>query len=227
MTRLPRASLPLVCAIALTACSSLPAEKSAPTSGYLGKDIYAKLEKLETDNNVDAMRWLDPRLNFTNYQKILIDNVVLYPEPVPGPQVSAETLEKIQAYLTQALVAKVSTVVEVTNEPGPGVLRMDTAVTGVEIKTEGMQVYEVVPVAAVFGGVKALTGTRARDVQVFLEVKFSDSQSGEVIGAAIRKIEGRQLEGMKDELELEDMQESLDTAIDDAQREISRVMAKK
>jgi hypothetical protein len=227
MTRLPSAFWPLVCAIALTACSSVPAEKSAPTSGYLSKDVYAKLEKLETDNNVDAMRWLDPRLNFTNYQKILIDNVVLYPEPVPGPQVSAETLEKIQAYLTQELVAKVSTVVEVTNEPGPGVLRMDTAVTGVELKTEGMQVYEVVPVAAVFGGVKALTGTRDRDVQVFLEVKFSDSQSGEVIGAAIRKIEGRQLKGMKDELELEDMQESLDTATDDAQREISRVMAKK
>lgn len=226
MIRLSRPLLSLTLGIVISACSSLPAEEPPQYSGYLGKDVYAKLKKLDTDNNVDAMRWLAPRLNFTNYQKILIDKVVLYPKPEPGPQVSAETLEKIQAYLTQELVAKVSKVLEVTTKPGPGVLRMDTAVTGVEIKTEGMQAYEVVPVAAVFGGVKALTGTRDRDVSVFLEVKFSDSESGEVVGAAIRKIEGRQLEGMKDELGLEDMQESLDKATDDAQREISRVMVK-
>ena len=226
MNRLSKVFWPLTLAIVFTASSALADEKSPQNSGYLSDEVYAKLEKLETDNKVDARRWLDPRLNVTNYQKILLDRVVLYPEPEPGPQVSAETLEKIQAYLTQELDKKVRTVVEVTAEPGPGVLRMQTAITGVEIETEGVQAYEVLPIAAVFGTVKALAGTRDRNVRVLLEVKFSDSQSGEVVGAATRKIAGHQLEGVKDQLELADMQESLDSSTDDALQEISKVFAK-
>jgi hypothetical protein len=136
-----------------------------------------------------------------------------------------ETLDQIRSYLTEKLNAKVGAVLNVTTEPGPGVLRMQTAVTGVEIKTEGMKAYEVVPVAAIFGGIKALTGKRDRDVRVYVEAKFSDSQSGEVIGAALRKVEGEQLKGKKDQLELEDMQKSLDGATDDAQGFLSGMLA--
>lgn len=216
----------IVFTAALAVTSISIAEDQPVHSGYLSEEVYSKLEKVELKNGAEAMRWLGPKLNFANYQKILIDDVVLYPEPEPGPQVSAETLEQVKAYLTEKLDAKVRTVVNVTTEPGPGVLRMHTAVTGVEIKTEGMKAYEVVPVAAIFGGVKALTGTRDRDVHVFVEVKFSDSQSGEVIGAALRKIEGKKLKGKKDQLELKDMQKSLDKATDDAQSALSEALAK-
>jgi hypothetical protein len=216
----------LIAYIVLLGFSVVSIAKEEPTySGYLGDEVYGKLQEVELRKGVKAKRWIGPKLNFTNYQKILIDNVVLYPEPEPGPQVSAETLDQIRSYLTEKLNAKVGAVLKVTTEPGPGVLRMQTAVTGVEIKTEGMKAYEVVPVAAIFGGIKALTGKRDRDVRVYVEVKFSDSQSGEVIGAAVRKVEGEQLKGKKDQLELEDMQKSLDGATDDAQGFLSGMPA--
>ena len=138
---------------------------------------------------------------------------------------STETLDQIRDYLTSALTTKVGTVLNVATEPGPQVLRMQAAITGVQIKTEGMKVYEVLPVAAVFGSLKAVTGNRAREVFVFVEVKFSDSETGEVVGAIVRRIEGKKLKGMKDQLELEDMKENMDSASDDAQAVVGEMFS--
>ena len=210
----------------LFAFSVAAAKKEEPVySGYLAEDIYPKLEEVEIREDVTAKRWIGPKLNFSNFKSVLIEDVTLYPEPEPGPQVSAETLEAIRSYATEKLTTKVGSVLNVVDEPGPQVLRVQAAITGVEIKTEGMKGYEVVPVAAIFGGFKALTGKRDREVHVFVEVIFSDSETGEVVGAAVRSVEGEHLKGKKDQLELEDMQESLDSATDDAQTVLSGILA--
>ena len=142
-------------------------------SGYLGDDkTYQQLQEIELRSGLKAKRWLGPGLNFANYQMVMIDTVQLYPEPQPGPQVSAEVLEQIRGHLTEGLRQKVGSVIKVVDDAGPKVLRVAAAVTGVSIKTEGMKVYEVLPVAAIFGGAKALTGNRDRDVKVFIEVKL-------------------------------------------------------
>lgn len=210
----------------LFSLSVAAAKKEAPSySGYLAEDIYPKLEEIEIHKGVTAKRWIGPRLNFSNFKSVLIEDVILYPEPEPGPQVSAETLEAIRSYATEKLTAKVGSVLKLADEPGPQVLRVQAAITGVEIKTEGMKTYEIVPVAAIFGGLKALTGKRDREVHVFIEVSFSDSETGEVVGAAVRSVEGEHLKGKKDQLGLEDMQESLDSATDDAQKVLAGILA--
>ena len=193
-------------------------------SGYLGADIYARMVEVEVKNGAKVRRWIGPKLSFANYKKILIEPAVLYPEPKPGPQVSEETLDAIITYLTQKLDDKIGSVLNLTSEPGPEVARLQVALTGVDIETEGMKGYEVLPIAAVFGGLKAMTGNRAQDVTVFLEAKLSDSVTGEVIGAALRRVEGEQLKGSKDTLSLEDLKKSLDTAGDDTEAAFSETM---
>ena len=96
--------------------------------------------------------------------------------------------------------------------------------TGVAVKTESMKAYEVVPVAAIFGGIKAMSGKRDRDVHVFLEARLVDSQSGELIGAVLRRVAGEDLKGKKDQLTLEDMQGSLDQVSDDAAGALGKVL---
>jgi hypothetical protein len=191
-------------------------DEKAEVSGYLAPEMYAMLEEVEIKDGRKSKRWIGPKLNFANYKSVLIDDVVLYPKPEPGPQVSEETLYAVRGYLTEKLREKVGAVLTLSQESGPDVLRMQVAITGVEIKTEGMKAYEVMPVAAIFGGLKAATGTRAMEVRVFVESKLSDSVSGEVVGAAVRELEGKNLKGKKDKLSLEDMKESLDIATDDA-----------
>ncbi len=120
---------------------------------------------------------------------------------------------------------KMGAVMTLANEPGPQTLRVQAAITGVEIKTEGMKAYEVVPVAAIFGGVKALTGNRAREVHVYLEVKLTDSESGDLLGAVVRRIDGEELKNKKEQLELAHLQPDLDTAATDASDAMSGMLA--
>ena len=218
-----RSSL-VFCAVLLTvALSSTAAEQKF--SGFLGADEnYARLQKVELRSGQRAKRWLSPSLNFANYQKIMIDSVQLYPEPQPGPQVSEQVLQEIRSHLTQRLRSKLGGVLNVTDKPGASVLRIEAAVTGVLIKTEGMKAYEIVPVAAIFGAAKAASGARDQDVNVFLEVRMVDSTSGELRGLVLREIEGEQLEGKKDQLTLDDMRESLDIVTDDASDSVASAL---
>jgi hypothetical protein len=56
-------------------------------------------------------------------------------------------------------------VMTLSNDPGPQTVRVQAAITGVEIKTEGMKAYEVVPVTAIFGATKALQSLHWRRVR--------------------------------------------------------------
>ncbi len=87
-----------------------------------------------------------------------------------------------------------------------------------------MKAYEVVPVAAIFGGIKAMSGKRNRDVNVFLEARLVDSQSGELVGAVMRSVAGEDLKGKKVQLTLKDMQDSLDQVSDDAAGALNTVL---
>lgn len=193
-------------------------------SGFLGDDaVYSQLEEVTLHKGVTGKRWLGPSLNLANFQSVMVEDVQLYPEPKPGPQVSAEVLEQSTQYLTRQLRNKVGSVLNLADAAGPGVLRMETAITGVSVKTEGMKAYEIIPVAALFGAAKAASGKRDRDVLVFVEVRLIDSASDELVGAAMRQIEGEHLKGKKDQLNLDDLKGSLDQATDDASKALSTV----
>jgi len=199
------------------AVSQTSAADEGGNSGFLGSDDdYARLQEVKLRSGQKAKRWLSPSLNFANYQQLLIEPMVLYPEPQPTPQVSAEVLEQIQVHLTEALREKVGEFLVVSDEAGQGVLRIQGALTGVTVETEGMKAYEVLPVAAVFGAAKAATGKRDQDVKVFLEVRMLDSVTGELQGMVVREVEGEQLKGKKDVLTMGDLQDNLDSSTDDA-----------
>jgi hypothetical protein len=78
-------------------------------------------------------------------------------------------------------------------------------------------------VSAIFHGVQAARGKRKEDVQVFVEVKLLDSESGELVGAVVRRIEGEKLKGNKDQLVLADMLDSLNQVSDDAAGALSAI----
>jgi len=97
-------------------------------------------------------------------------------------------------------------------------------VTGGSIKKEGMKPYEILPIAAIFGGAKALTGIRDKDVKVFIEVRMVDRVTGEPQCSVVRRIKGEQLQGKKDQLSLADVQDNLDTCTDDAANAIASAL---
>ncbi len=76
--------------------------------------------------------------------------------------------------------------------PGPRSLIFRGAVTGVSSKSEGLQFYEVVPVALVVGTQMA-TGHRTMDTHLFFEGELIDASTGKPVIKVVRKGEGEKM----------------------------------
>jgi Protein of unknown function (DUF3313) len=170
----------------LAGCASTQDNISAVDhSGYLSD--YSRLQDVSTEEG-SLQRWLDSSVTGGNYKKLMIDPVIMFQDG--GATLSAEQqaeVDKFSADFDQLLLSSLSGVVEVVAQPGPDVVRVKPAVTSVTTATEGMKAYEVIPIAALIGGSMALAGARDQVIILSLETKLEDSQSGNLVGAAVRK----------------------------------------
>lgn len=183
-------------------------------SGWM-KD-YSNLSEFKTPSGATAMRWVSPELKQGQYRAIMIDPVTYYPAPKTGTQVSMKTLDAIPDYLAQQVRKEVGAVLPVVNKPGPGVLRFRAAITAVETPTEGLQAYEVIPIALVFAGASAAAGTRDHNTIVYMEAVMTDAESGQLLGKVVRKGIGQPLENKKDQLTVSDTKPVIDSWAKDA-----------
>ncbi len=195
------------------------------SSGFLTPDIEAKLKEGKLPSGRKVMRWNSPDLNSKNYQAIMVDRVIFYPAPHPGPQISSSTLDAIAQHLTSTLREKVGDKVQIVDEAGPGVLRMQPAITAVTVKKEGLSAKDIIPVHLIFSAASAASGHMDEAVTAMIEVRVTDSVSGEYRSAVKANLEGKQLTGKKDKLQLQDMQKALDTAAADGAQTMHDALA--
>lgn len=210
LTHILTRSLPVVLIGALAAGASLSAADNEPGSGFLDPAIESQMSEVKTSDGKKVMRWKSPEFTRENYSAVMIDRVIFYPAPSPGPQVSSRTLEQIADYLTDALRRELGKKVKVVETAGAGVLRMQPAITAVKVSTEGLSAKDIIPVHLLFTTVKTVAGKQTEQVVTAVEVRISDSVSGEDRAAAKRKIEGKPLQGEKDQLTLGDYRQALD-----------------
>jgi uncharacterized protein DUF3313 len=171
------------CAV-LIGCASQQAKVSSDQfSGYLND--YTKLTKVK---DKEAFRWISDEAKSGGYNKVMFDKTVIYPQSV-----STLFLEDVAAIFDHALRKSFTDSVEVVTQPGPGVLRIKPAITGLTSETEGVKTYEFIPVAAIYNGFKAAMGWRSKVTQVFLEADVVDSVSGKSVAAVVRKGTNEQL----------------------------------
>ncbi|MCC7517175.1 MAG: DUF3313 domain-containing protein [Pseudomonadales bacterium] len=203
----------LLSATLLTGCMTAKPDASQ-YSGWM-KD-YSNLSEFKAPNGGTAMRWINPDLQPGQYRAVMIDSVGYYPQPQPSSQVPMKTLNEIPQYLQQQTRQEIGSVLPVVKQAGPGVLRIRAAITAVNTPTEGLQVYEVIPVALVFAGISTAAGTRDHNTVVYLEATLSDSTTGKVLGKVVRKGIGENLANKKDQLTLADTKPVLDGWAKDA-----------
>ena len=92
---------------------------------------------------------------------------------------------------------------------------MHVAITGVSASNEGMKWYEIVPVAAVVGGVSAATGHRDQNTELYLEADFIDAQSGLPVVKVVRKVFGETLENDSQEITANDFKAAINGVAND------------
>ena len=203
----------LLGAVLSSGCSPVKPDDSK-YSGWM-KD-YSQLSESQSPTGGTALRWKNPALKKGQYKAIMVDRVGYYPAVKPSAQVPSGTLAAIPTYLEEQVRKQVGMSLPLVSQPGPGVLRLRAAITSVETPIEGLQAYEVIPIALVFAGVSTVAGTRDHNSDVYLEAQLIDSQTNVVMGKTVRRGMGKALENSKDQLKLDDVKPVLDNWARDA-----------
>lgn len=203
----------------LGGCTSKVTEKDQ-YSGFLTD--YNNLQQVTTTSGETAMRWVSPSWNPNAYDTVVFNKLELYPAPKPTERVNRQTLDELQNYMTSkvksVLGQKYRVVSSEQSAPGGSKkLIMRAAITGVNAENEGMRWYEVVPVAAVVGGVSAASGHRDQDSTLFIEAEFKDASTNQTVAKVVRKVFGSTLSNASQEITAKDFKVAIDKLASDLQ----------
>ncbi|MBV4484814.1 DUF3313 domain-containing protein [Pseudomonas sp. SWRI153] len=177
-------------------------------SGFL-KD-YSQLKETKSPSGAEVMRWMDPKLDINKYTSVYVEPSQLYPKPQATAKIPQQTLNGITSYYDQALKREIGKSLPLATGPGPGVIVVRPAITAVSSKTEGLHVYEVIPIALVAAAVSTATGIRDQETTLATEAVFMDGASNQVVAQVVRKGTGKPLDNSSQVMKADDMKTVID-----------------
>ena len=174
------AALSLALAMSVTSCASFSKQ-----SGFLG-DYYKDLQP-GPEGGV-KQRWLKPGVDFSKFNKVMLDSVVFYlASDSEDMGVDPEEMKELSDAFNQEMVNALKDKYPIVSDPGPDVVRLRVALTGIKKSKPVLSgVSTVVPVGLAVSVVKkgsggSWTGSGATRA----EMMVINSMNHEVIGAAI------------------------------------------
>jgi len=179
-------------------------------SGFLG-DAYPKMTEAKSPSGQKVKRWLEPEVVAANYDALLIDKTVLFPEPIGTDQMSVATLKEITAYMDEALKRELADVVTLVDKPGPRTLKLRVAITAAAAKDLGLKPYQYLPLAFVL-----TAGQTTKKATLAIEYEVRDATTDKVVGGGMRESAGQDIKSMKDKLTLEHIKPAVDLWAKDA-----------
>jgi hypothetical protein len=183
------ACLAATAAFLVAGCASTQQPKE---SGFL-KD-YSNLTKQDAPGGGSRLVYKNPAFTPGKYTAVMLDPVVYYPEPQPTEQVSMQALNEIRTYVDRSLQQKFGQQVRLVNKPGPGVARIQVALTAVGTESQALKVYQYIPIALVVTGAKAaIEGGRPQDASIAIESRVTDSETGQLLYASVRGGTGQEI----------------------------------
>ena len=177
-------------------------------SGFL-KD-YSQLKEAKSPSGAEVMRWMDPKLDIKKFTSVYVEPSQLYPKPQATSKVPQQTLNGITSYYDQALKRELGKSLPLATGPGPGVFVVRPAITAVSSKTEGLKVYEVIPIALVAAAVSTATGIRDQETTLATEAVFIDGGNNKVVAQVVRKGTGKPLENDSQVMQANDVKAVID-----------------
>jgi hypothetical protein len=156
--------------------------------------------------NQALYRYQNPDADVPKYTKIIVDPVLIYNEA----QMDAATRKNYQAlanngyaYIVQALQNDYT----IVTNPGPDTMNLQFGIVSADKSAVVRNLIStVLPVGMAISAVKyEVTGKPSAVGEVTAEVRITDSQTGQLIGAALdRRVGGKELRGVLDSWETAD-----------------------
>jgi hypothetical protein len=173
----------------LAACVTTGTSSSSDTpvrhSGFLSD--YSKLRPVEGKEGV--MRHIDGSANLRAYNKLYIDPVQIVVTP-DGPYkgVQPEAQKRITDSFYKAFADSVTPAYKIVSAPGPDVMRVRLAISGVQPVSPALEASDFIPIKAVYNVGRAVAGEAPRLAELTGEIEVLDGQNRVVIAAvATRK----------------------------------------
>lgn len=163
-------------------------EKPSPTrSGFLGD--YSLLKPGEKDRA--ALVYVNPAAKWKTYTSIIVEPVQFWSG---GDTISTADQQVLCSYFYNALRENLKKNFILTDQPGPGVMKLQTAITEASAATPILRsVSVIVPQAKALNMAQSLaTGSCAFVGSAQVEGQITDSTTGERLGAAVDKRVGGQ-----------------------------------
>jgi hypothetical protein len=194
--------------VIVAACASSIVSKEN-YSGFL-KD-YSQLKEVKAPDGVMVMRYVSPKLTSGQYHAIMMDPVVFYPSPRANENVTTPVLDQIRNYMDATYREKIGARVTMVDQPGPGVARLRVGLTAAKAQNAPLEAYQYIPVALVITATSEAAWTRDKLAELYGEAELVDSQTGEVLGQVVRKVQGTSMKGgATAKIKLEDLKAALD-----------------
>ncbi len=199
--------------LALVGCAS---KIAAPEkySGFL-KD-YSNLKETTSASGKPELRWISADYNPQNYDNIVYNPITYYPVPKPSTQVGEKALRDILNYTNQQMRQAIAERKPLVEKPGPRSLIFRGAITGVDSSKEGLQFYEVVPVAMVVAGTQMATAHRTMDSSLYFEGELIDPAINKPVVKVVRKGEGKSLANENTPMTIDTLKQVIDDMAIDA-----------
>ncbi|WP_343551432.1 DUF3313 domain-containing protein [Pantoea sp.] len=210
--RFPLCASVLTLAMLAAGCTSHVTDKQQ-YSGFLGD--YSGLKSTESPSGKPTLRWISPDYHDADYKNVVYTPVVYYPAAHPTARIDQQTLDGIRNYTDTQLKQAISQRKTLVTQKGPHTLLVKTAITAVTAENEGVQFYEVVPVAAVVASTMAATGHRTQNSELFLETEAVDAQTGKPMIKVVRKAFGKNLPNNTAPITLNDLRPGIDEMVRD------------
>ncbi len=169
-------------ALLLAACATTEQTGKPRPSGFLGD--YSQLEA--GGEGEAAMLFIDPAADFVDFHSALIDPVTIWAGPGTEKVPEAE-LQRLADYMEAALRRQIARNFKLVERPGPGTLRIRTAITEARGANRPLNLAStVLPPARLLSEVKKLaTGTQAFVGRAAIEVEVLDGLTQRRLIAAV------------------------------------------
>lgn len=176
----------------LAGCAATQQQKVQQTPaicGFLGEETCEELKP--GAKGQAGLRYINPEAKLTQYDKVMIQMVGFFgsDKAKVSPKDQQMLTDLFQTRLNESLAKKF----QVVDQAGPGVMKIEVALLDAEAATPGMRsITMVIPQARLLStGSYAVTGKYPFAGGGQAAAKFTDSVSGEILGAAVdRRVGG-------------------------------------
>jgi len=185
------ALVPLLLLVGVSACETTQELKPELQGGrcvFLAPAVCSKLGPGSAGQ--PGLRYKAPNVDWSQYTKIMISPVTFWGSE--NGRLDAGQRQALADYLYDAFVKQIGAKMPVVDQPGPGVMKLQAALTDASAATPVLRTVSMtVPQARALATLKyAVTGTYPFVGTTQGELELTDSQTGQLLGAAVDRRAG-------------------------------------